>query len=89
MNKKLTYKIEDLEFSVRVISTLMKNNIKTVGDLVQKTRDELIRIPNFGIKSFNEIKEVLGSMSLELGMNIDAQPKEEQPTVFDLSLIHI
>ena len=83
MNKKLTYKIEDLEFSVRVISTLMKNNIKTVGDLVQKTRDELIRIPNFGIKSFNEIKEVLGSMSLELGMNIDAQPKEEQPTVFD------
>ena len=83
MNKKLTYKIEDLEFSVRVISTLMKNNIKTVGDLVQKTRDELIRIPNFGIKSFNEIKEVLGSMSLELGMNIDAQPKEQQPTVFD------
>jgi hypothetical protein len=83
MNKKLTYKIEDLEFSVRVMSTLMKNDIKTVGDLVQKTRDELIRIPNFGIKSLNEIKEVLSNMSLELGMNIDTQPQEPQPTVFD------
>ena len=83
MNKNLNIKIEDLELSIRVMNALIQNDIKTVGDLVQKTRDELIRIPNFGRKSLNEIKEVLGSMSLELGMNIDAQPKEQQPTVFD------
>jgi hypothetical protein len=83
MNKNLNIKIEDLELSIRVMNALIQNDIKTVGDLVQKTRDELIRIPNFGRKSLNEIKEVLSSMSLELGMNIDTQPEEPQPTVFD------
>ena len=48
MNKNLNIKIEDLELSIRVMNALIQNDIKTVGDLVQKTRDELIRIPNFG-----------------------------------------
>ena len=83
MNSNLDRKIQELELSIRVMNALIQNDIKTVGDLVQKTRDELIRIPNFGRKSLNEIKEVLSSMSLELGMNIDTQPEEPQPTVFD------
>ena len=84
MNRdNLDRKIQELELSIRVMNALIQNDIKTVGDLVQTAPTQLLRIPNFGRKSLNEIKEVLGSMSLELGMNIDAQPKEEQPTVFD------
>ena len=84
MNRdNLDRKIQELELSIRVMNALIQNDIKTVGDLVQTAPTQLLRIPNFGRKSLNEIKEVLGSMSLELGMNIDAQPKEQQPTVFD------
>ena len=83
MNSNLDRKIQELELSIRVMNALIQNDIKTVGDLVQTAPTQLLRIPNFGRKSLNEIKEVLGSMSLELGMNIDAQPKEQQPTVFD------
>ena len=83
MNSNLDRKIHELELSIRVMNALKENDIKTVGDLVQKTRDQLIRTPNFGRRSLNEVKEVLSNMSLELGMNIDTQPEESQPTVFD------
>jgi len=84
MNRdNLDRKIQELELSIRVMNALIQNDIKTVGDLVQTAPTQLLRIPNFGRKSLNEVKEVLGSISLELGMNIDVQPKEQQPTVFD------
>jgi len=84
MNRdNLDRKIQELELSIRVMNALIQNDIKTVGDLVQIPPTQLLRIPNFGRKSLNEVKEVLGSISLELGMNIDVQPKEQQPTVFD------
>ena len=83
MNSNLDRKIQELELSIRVMNALIQNDIKTVGDLVQIAPSQLLRLPNFGRKSLNEIREVLNNMSLELGMNIDTQPKEQQPTVFD------
>jgi len=55
---------------------LTSNNIIYIGDLVQKTESEMLRTPNFGRKSLNEIKEVLNSMSLYLGMEIPNWPPE-------------
>ena len=67
MTNNLNRKIDELELSIRVMSGLKKEGIDTIGNLVKLTEGEFLRIPNFGIKSFNEIREVLSGMNLELG----------------------
>jgi len=75
-NKNLLKKVDELELSVRSMNCLKNDNIIYIGDLVQKTESEMLRTPNFGRKSLNEIKEVLGNMSLYLGMEIPNWPPE-------------
>lgn len=69
-NKNLLRKVEELELSVRSANCLKNENILYIGDLVQKTESEMLKTPNFGRKSLNEIKDVLSQMGLGLGMNI-------------------
>ena len=69
-------RVEELELSVRSMNCLKNDNIIYIGDLVQKTEPEMLRTPNFGRKSLNEIKEVLSSMSLYLGMEIPNWPPD-------------
>ena len=75
-NKNLLKKVDELELSVRSMNCLKNDNIVYIGDLVQKTEPEMLRTPNFGRKSLNEIKEVLNSMSLYLGMEVPNWPPE-------------
>jgi DNA-directed RNA polymerase subunit alpha len=75
-NKNLLRKVDELELSVRSANCLKNDNIIYIGDLVQKTETEMLRTPNFGRKSLNEIKEVLSSMGLHLGMEIPNWPPE-------------
>jgi len=75
-NKNLLKKVDELELSVRSMNCLKNDNIVYIGDLVQKTEPEMLRTPNFGRKSLNEIKEVLSSMSLYLGMEIPNWPPD-------------
>jgi DNA-directed RNA polymerase subunit alpha len=75
-NKNLLRKVDELELSVRSANCLKNDNIVYIGDLVQKTEPEMLRTPNFGRKSLNEIKEVLASMGLSLGMEITNWPPE-------------
>lgn len=75
-NRNLLKKVDELELSVRSMNCLKNDNIIYIGDLVQKTEGEMLRTPNFGRKSLNEIKEVLGSMSLYLGMEVPNWPPE-------------
>ncbi len=75
-NKNLLRKVDELELSVRSANCLKNDNIVYIGDLVQKTEQEMLRTPNFGRKSLNEIKEVLAQMGLHLGMEIPTWPPE-------------
>ncbi len=75
-NKNLLKKVDELELSVRSANCLKNDNIIYIGDLVQKSEAEMLRTPNFGRKSLNEIKEVLSTMSLHLGMEIPNWPPE-------------
>ena len=75
-NKNLLRKVDELELSVRSANCLKNDNIIYIGDLVQKTEAEMLRTPNFGRKSLNEIKEVLAQMGLHLGMEIPDWPPE-------------
>jgi DNA-directed RNA polymerase subunit alpha len=75
-NKNLLRKVDELELSVRSANCLKNDNIVYIGDLVQKTEAEMLRTPNFGRKSLNEIKEVLATMGLHLGMDIPNWPPE-------------
>lgn len=75
-NKNLLRKVDELELSVRSANCLKNDNIVYIGDLVQKTESEMLRTPNFGRKSLNEIKEVLSAMGLALGMEITNWPPE-------------
>ena len=68
--------MDELELSVRSANCLKNDNIIYIGDLVQKTEADMLRTPNFGRKSLNEIKEVLGQMGLHLGMEIPTWPPE-------------
>lgn len=72
MNEVLNRSVEELELSVRSYNCLKNANIQTIGDLVQKTEAEMLRTKNFGRKSLNEIKEILGGLGLGFGMKIDA-----------------
>jgi DNA-directed RNA polymerase subunit alpha len=75
-NKNLLRKVDELELSVRSANCLKNDNIIYIGDLVQKTEAEMLRTPNFGRKSLNEIKEVLTQMGLHLGMEVSNWPPE-------------
>jgi DNA-directed RNA polymerase subunit alpha len=72
VNKHLSRSVNELELSVRAANCLKNANIKTIGDLVQKTEGEMLRTKNFGKKSLNEIKEILSEMGLSLGTKLDA-----------------
>ena len=76
LNRYLLKKVDELELSVRSANCLKNDNIIYIGDLVQKTEAEMLRTPNFGRKSLNEIKEVLASMGLHLGMEVPGWPPE-------------
>ena len=75
-NPMLLKKVDELELSVRSANCLKNDNIVYIGDLIQKTEAEMLRTPNFGRKSLNEIKEVLTGMGLHLGMDIVDWPPE-------------
>lgn len=75
-SKNLLRKVEELELSVRSANCLKNDNIVYIGDLVQKSESDMLRTPNFGRKSLNEIKEVLTNMGLGLGMDIPQWPPE-------------
>ena len=75
-NRNLLRKVDELELSVRSANCLKNDNIVYIGDLVQKSEQEMLRTPNFGRKSLNEIKEVLTSMGLSLGMTVPGWPPE-------------
>jgi DNA-directed RNA polymerase subunit alpha len=75
-NPALLKKVDELELSVRSANCLKNDNIVYIGDLIQKTEAEMLRTPNFGRKSLNEIKEVLASMGLHLGMEVPDWPPE-------------
>jgi len=75
-NPVLLKKVDELELSVRSANCLKNDNIVYIGDLIQKTEAEMLRTPNFGRKSLNEIKEVLANMGLHLGMDVPNWPPE-------------
>ncbi|RMH42908.1 MAG: DNA-directed RNA polymerase subunit alpha, partial [Alphaproteobacteria bacterium] len=75
-NPLLLKKVDELELSVRSANCLKNDNIVYIGDLIQKTEAEMLRTPNFGRKSLNEIKEVLSSMGLHLGMDVPDWPPD-------------
>ena len=75
-NPALLKKVDELELSVRSANCLKNDNIVYIGDLIQKSEAEMLRTPNFGRKSLNEIKEVLACMGLHLGMDVPGWPPE-------------
>ncbi len=68
--------MDELELSVRSANCLKNDNIVYIGDLVQRSESDMLRTPNFGRKSLNEIKEVLEVMGLHLGMQVESWPPE-------------
>jgi len=70
-NENLNRSVEELELSVRSYNCLKNANIQSIGELIQKSEQEMLRTKNFGRKSLNEIKEILGTMGLSLGMRVD------------------
>jgi len=76
LNENLFRNVDELELSVRASNCLKTANIRTIADLVQKTEAELLKTKNFGKKSLNEIKTILGEMSLSLGMRLDPEELE-------------
>ncbi|MEM8936451.1 MAG: DNA-directed RNA polymerase subunit alpha [Pseudomonadota bacterium] len=75
-NPALLRKVDELELSVRSANCLKNDNIVYIGDLIQKTEAEMLRTPNFGRKSLNEIKEVLAGVGLHLGMDVPDWPPD-------------
>ena len=73
MTEVMNRSVEELELSVRSYNCLKNANIQTISDLVQKTEAEMLRTKNFGRKSLNEIKEILGGLGLGFGMKFDSQ----------------
>jgi DNA-directed RNA polymerase subunit alpha len=76
INPHLLMKVDELELSVRSANCLKNENIVYIGDLVQKSEGEMLKTPNFGRKSLNEIKDLLGQMGLGLGMRLENWPPE-------------
>ena len=80
INEVLNRSVEELELSVRSYNCLKNANIQTIVDLVQKTEAEMLRTKNFGRKSLNEIKEILGGLGLQFGMRFDSQGRLVLPS---------
>lgn len=78
LNENLFRSVDELEFSVRSQNCLQNADIKYIGELVQKTEQEMLKTKNFGHKSLNEIKEILREMGLELGMKLENFPSREE-----------
>ena len=76
LNENLFRNVDELELSVRASNCLKTANIRTIADLVQKSEGELLKTKNFGKKSLNEIKTILGEMGLALGMRLDPEELE-------------
>ena len=74
---KLGKSVDEMELSVRSYNCLKNANIRTIGELVQKTEAEMLKTKNFGRKSLNEIKEILSGMGLSLGMKLDNYPQPQ------------
>lgn len=74
LNENLFRSVEELELSVRSANCLQQANIRTIGDLVQRTETEMLKTKNFGRKSLKEIKEILAEMGLSLGMKLEQWP---------------
>ncbi len=79
LNENLFRSVDELELSVRSANCLQNANIKTIGDLVQKTEAEMLKTKNFGRKSLKEIKEILAEMGLALGMKLESWPPKTAP----------
>jgi DNA-directed RNA polymerase subunit alpha len=79
LNENLFRSVDELELSVRSANCLQNANIKTIGDLVQKTEAEMLKTKNFGRKSLKEIKEILAEMGLSLGMKLESWPPKSPP----------
>jgi DNA-directed RNA polymerase subunit alpha len=79
LNENLFRSVDELELSVRSANCLQNANIKTIGDLVQKTEAEMLKTKNFGRKSLKEIKEILSEMGLSLGMKLESWPPKNAP----------
>jgi DNA-directed RNA polymerase subunit alpha len=78
LNPNLFKSVDELELSVRSANCLQNANIRLIGELVQRTEAEMLKTKNFGRKSLNEIKEVLASMGLELGMQVEGFPDRSE-----------
>jgi DNA-directed RNA polymerase subunit alpha len=78
LNPTLFKSVDELELSVRSANCLQNANIRLIGELVQRTESEMLKTKNFGRKSLNEIKEVLASVSLELGMVLEGFPDRNE-----------
>src|SRR5437870_11931318 len=76
--EKLNKSVDEMELSVRSYNCLKNANIRTIGELVQKTEAEMLKTKNFGRKSLNEIKEILAGMGLSLGMKPDNSPAPQR-----------
>ena len=85
LNEHLFRNVDELELSVRASNCLKTANIRTIADLVQKTESELPKTKNFGKKSLNEIKTILGEMGLSLGMRLDPEELERLRTQYERS----
>jgi DNA-directed RNA polymerase subunit alpha len=79
LNENLFRSVDELELSVRSANCLQQANIKTIGDLVQRTEAEMLKTKNFGRKSLKEIKEILAEMGLSLGMKLENWPPKTMP----------
>jgi DNA-directed RNA polymerase subunit alpha len=77
-NENLYRSVDELELSVRSANCLKNADIKYIGELVQKTEQEILMTKNFGRKSLNEIKEILSCMGLRLGLKLDSFPAREE-----------
>ena len=78
LNENLDKSVEELELSVRSYNCLKNANIRTIRELVQKTEGEMLKTKNFGRKSLNEIKEILHTMGLGLGMRVDQASSSQE-----------
>ncbi len=85
LNEHLFRNVDELELSVRASNCLKTANIRTIADLVQKSESELLKTKNFGKKSLNEIKTILGEMGLSLGMRLDPEELERLRTHYERS----
>src|ERR1700693_1148510 len=86
LNENLFRNVDELELSVRASNCLKTANIRTIADLVQRSEAELLKTKNFGKKSLNEIKTILGEMGLSLGMRLDPEELDRLGTQYERSV---